>query len=219
MTDEMIAKAEEELAAAGLTNAEVRKGIIKELPVDGASVDWVNSNCVINLSPEKHRVFGEIARVLRPEGTMLVSDIVAEDLPPDIAANKHLRSSCLAGAISEDAYASGLLEAGLANVEVLDRMVYDTAQLEMFIGSELRDAGSSCCCSTSTVDPKMARRWAAQLTFWTNGLRAGLPIDCVAGVQPGHRTRAIFGSGEPARPSRGRVCRSSTTRGRCRKQG
>ncbi|MFO8071507.1 MAG: arsenite methyltransferase [Polyangia bacterium] len=162
MTGEMIAKAKENIAAAGLTNAEVRKGIIEKLPVEDASVDWVISNCVINLSPEKHLVFAEIARVLKPGGTMLVSDIVAEDLPADIAANRHLYSSCLAGAISEEAYVNGLREAGLAEVEVVDRLVYDTARLEMFIGSELQDTGSSCCCST--VDTALARRWAEQLT-------------------------------------------------------
>jgi arsenite methyltransferase len=162
MTDEMIDKANENIAAAGLTNAEVRKGIIEELPVDDASVDWVISNCVINLSPEKDRVFAEIARVLRPGGTMLVSDIVAEEIPAEIADNRHLYSSCLAGAISEQAYTAGLREAGLADVEVIDRLVYDTSQLEMFIGSELRDESSSCC-GSGNVDADLARRWAEQL--------------------------------------------------------
>ena len=127
MTDAMIAKAQENIAAAGLTNVEVRKGIIEELPVEDASVDWVISNCVINLSPEKARVFAEIARVLRPGGRMLVSDIVAEDLPPEISGNRHLYSSCLAGAISEPAYLDGLRQAGLVEVQVRDRLVYDTA--------------------------------------------------------------------------------------------
>ena len=162
MTDEMIAKANENIAAAGLTNAEVRKGIIEELPVDDASVDWVISNCVINLSPEKDRVFAEIARVLRPGGTMLVSDIVAEEIPAEIADNRHLYSSCLAGAISENAYIAGLRDAGLGDVEVVDRLVYDMAQLEVFIGSELKGETTSCC-GTGNVDAELARRWAEQL--------------------------------------------------------
>jgi SAM-dependent methyltransferase len=162
MTDEMIAKATENIAAAGLANTEVRKGIIEELPVDDASVDWVISNCVINLSPEKHRVFAEIARVLRPGGTMLVADIVAAEIPPEIADNRHLYSSCLAGAISENAYTSGLRDAGLVDVEVVDRLVYDTMQLESFIGSELRDESTSCC-GTGSVDADLSRRWANQL--------------------------------------------------------
>lgn len=162
MTDEMIAKANENIAAAGLTNVEVRKGIIEELPVDDTSVDWVISNCVINLSPEKDRVFAEIARVLRPGGTMLVSDIVAEEIPAEIADNRHLYSSCLAGAISEQAYTAGLRDAGLADVEIIDRLIYDTSQLEMFIGSELRDESNSCC-GSGNVDADLARRWAEQL--------------------------------------------------------
>jgi len=162
MTDAMIAKARENVAAAGLSNVEIRKGIIEELPVDDASVDWVISNCVINLSPEKHRVFAEIARVLRPGGTMLVSDIVAAEIPAEIAANRHLYSSCLAGAISEEAYTAGLRDAGLAEVEVVDRLVYDTTQLEMFIGSELQDESSSCC-GAGQIDGELAHRWAEQL--------------------------------------------------------
>ena len=64
MTDEMIKRAEENVAAAGLNNVEVRKGLIEDMPVETSSVDWVISNCVINLSPEKDRVFAEIARVI-----------------------------------------------------------------------------------------------------------------------------------------------------------
>ncbi|MBI4700952.1 MAG: arsenite methyltransferase [Deltaproteobacteria bacterium] len=162
MTDAMIDKARENVAAAGLANVEIRKGIIEDLPVESASVDWVISNCVINLSPEKPRVFAEIARVLRPGGAMLVSDIVADGLPPEIAQNRHLYSSCLAGAIGESAYLDGLRRAGLADVEVRDRLVYDAAQIEAFIGSELPEAeGGACCCGPKAGD--LARRWAARL--------------------------------------------------------
>jgi len=163
MTDEMIAKARENITAAGLSNVEVKKGIIEELPVDNDSVDWVISNCVINLSPEKHRVFAEIARVLRPGGRMLVSDIVAEDLPKELTDNRRLYSSCLAGAISETAYLDGLREAGLSDVEITDRLVYDTSQIEAFIGSELQDTDNSCCCS-SDLDAELVTRWAQELT-------------------------------------------------------
>lgn len=161
MTDAMIAKARESVAAAGLANVEVRKGIIEDLPVEADSVDWVISNCVINLSPEKPRVFAEIARVLKPGGRMLVSDIVAEDLPAEIAGNRHLYSSCLAGAIGEKAYLDGLRKAGLADVEIKDRIVYDTPQIEAFIGSELREAGTGCCGGGSLGD--LAKRWAPRL--------------------------------------------------------
>ena len=128
------------------------------MPVETASVDWVISNCAINLSPEKPRVFAEIARVLRPGGTTLVSDIVAEGLPTEIGENRHLYSSCLAGAINEKDYLDGLRQAGLVDVEVNNRLVYDAAQIEAFIGSELSESeSSSCCCSPPTND--LAKRW------------------------------------------------------------
>lgn len=147
MTDEMIAKANDNIKASGLTNVVVKKGIIEELPVKSASVDWVISNCVINLSPEKPRVFREIARVLKPGGTMLVSDIVAENLPEEILKSPALHSSCVAGAISEKEYIAGLEAAGLTDVQVLNRLVYDDAQLESFIDSELSELKESvgCC--------------------------------------------------------------------------
>lgn len=143
MTDEMIARANENIAAAGLGNVEVRKGIIEKLPVENASVDWVISNCVINLSPEKHRVFAEIARVLRPGGRVRISDIVAESLPEAVRSNDALYGSCLAGAISEADYVAGLRAAGLKDVEVTERIVYDAAQLRAFVSSET--SGSGCC--------------------------------------------------------------------------
>lgn len=95
---------------------------------------------------------------------MLVSDIVADDLPVEIIENRHLYSSCLAGAISEDAYVEGLSQAGLVNVEVIARQVYDTAQLQAFIGSELKDSGCSCCHGGDMVDPQLIHSWAEQLT-------------------------------------------------------
>lgn len=159
MTDEMIAKARENIAAAGLANVDVRKGLIEELPVDDASVDWVISNCVINLSPEKPRVFAEVARVLRPGGTMLVSDIVVEHLPVEIAGNRHLHSSCLAGAIPEADYLAGLRAAGLTDVEVVERLDYDTGQIEGFIGSELQLGDGP-----ALFDLGQVRRWAELLT-------------------------------------------------------
>ncbi len=141
MTDEMIAKASENIRKGKYSNVEVRKGIIEELPVESASVDWVISNCVINLSPEKPRVFHEIARVLKPGGKMLVSDIVATELPEEIRKSSALYSSCVSGAISEDEYLAGLRAVGLTDVEVRARLVYDADQLEGIAGS---DSGCSC---------------------------------------------------------------------------
>ncbi len=142
MTDAMIERARANIAAAGLANVELRKGLIEELPVDDASVDWVISNCVINLSPDKPAVFAEIARVLKPGGEMLVSDIVVEDLPGWVRENKALYSACVAGAISEGDYVAGLRAAGLADVEVRDRLVYDAGQLEAMYREEIPDTAT-----------------------------------------------------------------------------
>jgi arsenite methyltransferase len=162
MTDEMLARAEANIAASGFTNVEVRKGIIEELPVEDSSVDWVISNCVINLSPEKERVFAEMARVLRPGGQMLVSDIVAESLPPEIRTLPAAYSSCIAGAISEADYLAGLRAAGLTDVDVRDRLTYDAGQLESFATSATEGV---CSCGTQLSDQwvEVVRHYARAL--------------------------------------------------------
>ena len=162
MTDDMIARARANIEAAGVMNVEVRKGIIEKLPVEDASVDWVISNCVINLSPDKPAVFREIARVLKPGGRMVVSDIVAKDLPDFVKESAALYSSCIAGAIDEESYLAGLREAGLVAVEVRDRLVYDMGQIVALTASELD--GSSCCgCGGGAADPETVDRIAKGL--------------------------------------------------------
>lgn len=133
MTEEMISKAEENIKAAGVKNIEIRKGFIEELPVKSSSVDWVISNCVINLSPEKEKVFSEISRVLKPGGRMVVSDMVGENIPEWLRENKNLYSACISGVISEKEYLSGLRKAGLEKVKVSERKTYQSDELELFI--------------------------------------------------------------------------------------
>ena len=167
MTDEMIAKARENIAAAGLSNIEVRKGVIENLPVESSSVDWVISNCVINLSPEKPKVFAEIARVLKPGGRMLVSDIVAEDLPAWMRHHNVLYTSCVAGALSEAAYIDGLRRAGLEEVEVRERIVYDVEQLMPLIRSDPADAGRGVGQAVVSLDERIeslaGKVWSAMV--------------------------------------------------------
>jgi arsenite methyltransferase len=146
MTPTMIERARQNAAEAGLFNVEVRRGIIEELPVEAESVDLVISNCVINLSPEKYRVFSEIARVLKPGGRFSISDIVVEDMPGWIREIGILYSSCVAGAIPEREYLDGLRAAGLADVAVKDRLVYESSQLVALVDSELE---GSCCCGSA----------------------------------------------------------------------
>ena len=168
MTDDMIARARENIARAGLSNVEVRKGIIEELPVESGTVDWVISNCVINLSPEKEKVFAEIARVLKPGGRFSISDIVVKDLPEALRTSALLYASCVAGAISEEAYLAGLRAAGLQDVEVIDRIVYDTPQLDSFIQSDFPAEAFSCCsgagATTSVAATLAGKIWSAKVT-------------------------------------------------------
>ncbi len=173
MTGDMIAHARANIAEAGLENVEVREGLIEALPIDDASVDWVISNCVINLSPDKPAVFAEIARVLKPGGQMLVSDIVVDSLPPWIRESKLLYSACIAGAIEESAYVAGLREAGLAEVEVRDRLVYDAAQVGAMMVSEI-PAGDM-----AEPAEDLLRRLSAEVEgkIWSASIYARKPLD------------------------------------------
>lgn len=119
MTPEMIAKAQENAAASGVTNVEFRQGEIEQLPVEDASVDVVISNCVINLSADKPRVFRELARVLRPGGRIAVSDIALfKELPEALAMSVAAYVGCVAGAITIEQYEAGVRATGLSDVEV-----------------------------------------------------------------------------------------------------
>jgi SAM-dependent methyltransferase len=117
---------------------------------------------VINLSPEKQKVFREIARVLKPGGTMLVSDIVAKDLPEELLAIPALYSSCIAGAVSEEEYLQGLREAGLVDVKVMDRLVYDSGQIESYAEEALGDA-FACSPEISTKAGTYAQKLAGRI--------------------------------------------------------
>ena len=119
MTDEMLELARRNADAAGAANVQFLKGEIEAIPLPDASVDVVISNCVINLSTDKARVFSEIARVLRPGGRMSVSDVVADDaLSPVDRAARGDYAGCIAGALSFSEYAAGLAAAGLAAIEL-----------------------------------------------------------------------------------------------------
>ena len=137
MTDDMIETARRNTSQAGFSNVDVRRGLIEDLPVDSGSVDWVISNCVINLSPEKPRVFSEISRVMKPGACFSISDIVVENLPKWIVESAAAWSACVAGAISEQAYLEGLRGAGLEGVEVTERTAYDASQLRAILGEDI----------------------------------------------------------------------------------
>ncbi len=143
MTDEMIEAARANAQKAGYDQVQVRKGVIEALPVEDASVDWVISNCVVNLSPEKERVFAEIHRVLKPGGRFSISDIVAEDLSAMVRNFAAAYEACIAGAISEGAYVAGLRDAGLSDVQASERFVYEPEHLRGLVGADLERSGAT----------------------------------------------------------------------------
>jgi arsenite methyltransferase len=119
MTDEMLALAQRNARAAGVTNVHFLKGVIEQVPLPAQSIDVVISNCVINLSVDKPAVLTEIARVLRPGGRIGISDVVAEDrLSPEERAARGSYVGCVAGALSKGEYEAGLEAAGFEEISV-----------------------------------------------------------------------------------------------------
>jgi arsenite methyltransferase len=123
-------------------NVEFHLATIDRLPLADASVDCVISNCVINLAPDKRAVFREIARVLKPGGRLAVSDIaLKKELPPEVSGDVLAYVGCVAGAIPVEDYKRGLIEAGFAEVAVID----SGADLNAYSKVE----NQSGCCSPS----------------------------------------------------------------------
>lgn len=126
MTDRMLSVARENqpkvAAALGYDSVEFREGFLEKIPVESKSVDLVTSNCVVNLSPDKPRVFEEIWRVLKDHGRILISDIVAErDVPPHLKVNAQLWGECLTGALTQEAFVAELERAGFYGIEILKK--------------------------------------------------------------------------------------------------
>ncbi len=134
MTHEMLEKARENARKDGYENVEFRLGEIENLPIADASADAIISNCVINLSPDKRRVFQEAFRVLRPGGRLVVSDIVLEgELPQRIRESAAAYVGCVSGAVLRADYFRMLEEAGFEEIEVESaeyplKMMFDTAE-------------------------------------------------------------------------------------------
>ena len=120
MTEDMIKLANENKKKMNAKNVEFRLGEIESLPVEENSVDVIISNCVINLSPNKDKVFEEAFRVLKPGGHMLVSDIVTQsELPDEIRKDPEMWAGCIAGALREEEYLQKIINAGFKNIQVL----------------------------------------------------------------------------------------------------
>lgn len=125
MTPEMIERATAAAARLGLDHVEFRLSRLEALPVDDASVDAVTSNCVFNLVPDKAAVFREVARVLKPGGRLVVSDLVlAKPLPEAVATDVAAWCGCIGGAMPREDYFAALAEAGLEELTVLQESDY-----------------------------------------------------------------------------------------------
>ena len=120
MTEEMIQLAKKNAEKMKAENVEFRLGEIENLPLEDEMVDVIISNCVINLSPDKDKVFSEAFRVLKPGGRMLISDIVTQgELPNEIRENLEMWAACVAGALDEKEYIQKIMNAGFEKVEVV----------------------------------------------------------------------------------------------------
>ncbi|MEA2711551.1 MAG: arsenite methyltransferase [Phycisphaerales bacterium] len=150
MTPQMIELARKNAQKAGVTNVEFHLASIDALPLSDASVDIILSNCVINLAPDKTKVFREMARVLKPGGRVAVSDIALKKaLPAELADDVMSYVGCIAGAIFISDYERGLKEAGFAHVQVLD----SGADLNAYAQVD----GQSACCSPAPATTTPAK--------------------------------------------------------------
>jgi SAM-dependent methyltransferase len=141
MTDEMLALARENQKKAGVDNVEFLKGEIEAIPLPDNSVDVIISNCVINLSADKDRVFAEAFRVLKPGGRFAVSDVVVHgEVPAEIRRNVELWIGCVAGALENDGYRGKLAKAGFERIDLEPTRIYRAEDARDFLASKGLDA-------------------------------------------------------------------------------
>jgi len=157
MTPEMLDRARENIRKGNYENVEFRLGEIENLPVADNAVDVIISNCVINLSQDKPKVFKEALRVLKPGGRLMVSDIVLlGDLPQEIANSVSAYVGCIAGASRKSDYLEAIRAAGFAEVKVLDETVFPT-------GSMANDPTVKAVIKEAHITPAQARKVASSI--------------------------------------------------------
>ncbi len=143
MTDAMLAVANQNrprvAAALGYDAVEFRKGYLEQVPVEDQSVDVVTSNCVVNLSPDKARVFEETWRILKDHGRFVLSDIVSErEVPPHLKVNPELWGECLVGALTEAELLAQLERAGFYGLTVLRKSYWQDVEGYPFFSITVR---------------------------------------------------------------------------------
>ncbi|HSP14736.1 MAG TPA: methyltransferase domain-containing protein [Thermoanaerobaculia bacterium] len=143
MTDRMLHVARENqprvATTLGYDAVEFREGFLEQIPVEAKSIDLVTSNCVVNLSPDKPRVFAEIWRVLKDHGRILMSDIVSEkQVPPHLKVNPQLWGQCLAGALTQEELIAELERAGFYGIEILKKTYWKEVEGYPFFSVTVR---------------------------------------------------------------------------------
>ena len=132
MTPDMLSRARENAKKGKFNHVDFRQGEIENLPVESNTVDTIISNCVINLSPDKPKVFSEAFRVLKPGGRIAVSDIVLlEPLPDYVRDSVAAYTACVAGANLKEEYLGAIMQAGFEKIEVVGENVFDLDFIDM----------------------------------------------------------------------------------------
>ena len=136
MTPEMIERAKSSAKRLNLANVEFRQGYLEALPVEADTVDVIISNCVINLSPDKSKVFAEAFRVLKPGGRLAVSDIVTDGrLPEAVKSSLSAWAGCVAGAVEAEEYVGMMKSVGFTDISIVpvyfDQQTIDSALSDM----------------------------------------------------------------------------------------
>ena len=143
MTDPMlsVARANQPVVAAnlGYDPVEFRKGFLEAIPAEARSVDVITSNCVVNLSPDKARVFAEIWRVLKDHGRLVIADIVSgREVPPRLKTNPELWGECTVGALTAEAFVAALEKAGFFGIEILKKTYWKSIEGHPFFTMTVR---------------------------------------------------------------------------------
>jgi SAM-dependent methyltransferase len=126
-------------ANLGWDVVEFRKGFLESIPAEDKSVDVVTSNCVVNLSPDKRKVFAEIWRILKDHGRVVIADIVSDaEVPPHLKTNGQLWGECTVGALTAESFVAELERAGFYGVEVLRKSYWKSIEGYAFSSMTVR---------------------------------------------------------------------------------
>ena len=170
MTESMLSVANEcrprVAAALGWDVVEFRRGFLESIPLEDGVADVVTSNCVVNLSPDKPRVFREIWRVLKDHGRVVIADIVADrEVPPKMRADGQLWGECISGAMTEEAFLAALERAGFYGVSIVKKTFWREVEGGRFFSATVRGY---------KFEKKAGCRYVGQYAVYLGPLKAAL---------------------------------------------